>query len=164
MTKKGVIGFSHACLYSLHFQQLVSIKTTYVSHPMITTPPPSSSLSLQPSLNELPVDSGDRKRPANDENVDPALLPPAKQPRTIEIDLPSRHDDSSEPKGQIGPKDWKNIIELIRKACLNIEGFQLHFDQKLGFQLHFDHHLGIECFQLHFNQAGAHASWAPVLT
>lgn len=53
---------------------------------------------LEPSLNELPVDSGDRKRPANDENVDPALLPPAKQPRTIEIDLPSRHDDSSEPK------------------------------------------------------------------
>ena len=60
------------------------------------------SLSSQPSLNELPATDasggGGRKRAhANDENVDPSTQPPVvKQPRTIEIDLPNRYDDTLE--------------------------------------------------------------------
>ena len=58
-----------------------------------------SSCSLtQPSLNELPALSKDRKRVANDENADPGA-PPTKQPRTIEVDLPSNYDDTAEIKG-----------------------------------------------------------------
>ena len=52
---------------------------------------------LQPKVNEQPVVEVGKKRPANDENLDPASssseLPPSKQPRTIDIDLPNRWED-----------------------------------------------------------------------
>lgn len=50
---------------------------------------------LQPSLNEQPQVEGGKKRPANDENIDPSTQPPAKQPKTIDIDLPNRWEDYS---------------------------------------------------------------------
>ena len=55
---------------------------------------------IQPKLNEQPVVETvgtNKKRPANDENQEPssldAALPPAKQPRTIDINLPNRWED-----------------------------------------------------------------------
>lgn len=52
-------------------------------------------LIVQPKLNEQPVvESAGKKRPANDENLEPVSnVPPAKQPRTIDINLPNRWED-----------------------------------------------------------------------
>lgn len=52
---------------------------------------------LEPSLNDLPSDNV-RKRQITDENVDPSLAPPTKQPRTIEIDLPEATADPKSKK------------------------------------------------------------------
>ena len=41
------------------------------------------------------MELGKKKRPANDENVEPlsSEVPPTKQPRTIDINLPNRWED-----------------------------------------------------------------------
>ena len=46
------------------------------------------------------VEPGNRKRPTNDENLEPAVdhPPPAKQPRTIDINLPNRWEDFTNPE------------------------------------------------------------------
>lgn len=47
---------------------------------------PSHSFHAQPSLNELPPTGVSKKRPAPSDDVDVAIQ--AKQPRTVDIDLP----------------------------------------------------------------------------
>ena len=62
----------------------------------------SSLFLFQPKLNEQPAVRLSNKRPANDENLEPIDPPPAKLPRTIDINLPNRWEDftSSENKGK----------------------------------------------------------------
>ena len=78
-------------------------------------------IHTQPSLNEIPAsdvdpnlsktpppsnEGGERKRPApadGDENVDPKDKPPkAKQPRTIEIELPPPSDTRQDATSKMG--------------------------------------------------------------
>ena len=85
------------------------------------------SLSLiQPKLNEQPVaESGGRKRPAeNDENLEPVvpsdMVPPPKQPRTIDINLPNRWEDFASSENT--PKGIYNFIcisEVITSNSIN---------------------------------------------
>ena len=70
---------------------------------------------MQPGLNEQPpVEAGKKKRPAaaNDENLDPATVqpPPAKQPRTIDIDLPNRWEDFSTADNTANKGFWTRYV------------------------------------------------------
>ena len=65
---------------------------------------------FQPKLNEQPAVRISNKRPANDENLEPVALPPAKQPRTIDINLPNRWEDFTSSENTAKGK-------YVRTAC-----------------------------------------------
>ena len=92
--------------------------------------------NFQPGLNELPVSATDgtgagRKRDAEDgENTDPDAKPPEpKQPRTIEIELPSNTQDDSKQKGKLTHTlidsiiiNYKPLVEDVKMGKPNSKG------------------------------------------